>query len=222
MHRIDSNGAVDGRFQGGNPAVGQQATQIPADWMNAVQEAICAVIENANIELEKGDDQQLYDAIIALVAGIVGDGEGAVPTTRLVSTSGLAAGGGDLAADRTITVPKASQAEVSALTNDTKAVTPYALAGLVGLTISGSAWIIRIGEVVVQIFSGTVYNGTSTILTLPQAYSTQCRAAWVNGGYPDADAQDNPPYVNGTGLTTVSVYSSIDAATSVQVIAVGR
>ncbi len=54
--------------------------------------------------------------------------ENFVPTTRQVNTSGLATGGGDLTADRTITVPKASTAEAVAGTDDDKAVTPLGLA----------------------------------------------------------------------------------------------
>jgi len=52
----------------------------------------------------------------------------------MVTGSGLATGGGDLSASRVIDVPKASGAEVAALTNDTKAVTPL---GLASLTLSG-------------------------------------------------------------------------------------
>ena len=216
MHRIDSSGHVDNKFQPGNPAIGQIATLIAADWLNAIQEAICRVIELANIDLEKGNDAQLYDAIIALIAGVVGDGSGAVPTTRQVATSGLAGGGGDLAGDRTIDVPVASQAEVAALTINNKAVTPLALAGLVGLTITGSAWIIKIGSVVLQIF-----NGTTTNFTLPQAYTTQCRGAWVNGGNPSGGQQDNGPYASGFGLTTVSAWNSIDSSIPVIIFAIG-
>jgi len=222
MHRIDSNGSVDGAFQDGNPAIGQQATQLTADWFNAVQEELAHVVEQAGIPLDKPDNAQLYAAIIALIAGVVGDGSGAVPTTRLVSTAGLATGGGDLAANRTITVPKASQAEASAGVDDTKALTSYAAAGLVGLTVTGGAWIIKIGPVIVQLFTGSVGGNGTTILTLPQAYVTECKMAFCNGGAIDADAQDNGPYVSGTGLTTVSVFSARDGSTVTNVIAFGR
>lgn len=221
MHRIDSSGHIDNKFQPGNPAIGQIATLIAADWLNAIQEAICRVIELANIDLVKGEDDQLYDAIIALVAGVVGDGSGAVPTTRLVSTSGLAGGGGDLAADRTIDVPKASQAEVSALTIDNKAVTPLALAGLVGLTVSGSNWVLKIGQVVVQIFRGYCSANSTTILTLPQTFVTECKAAWVNGGPTTPGAEDNNPHVTGTGVSQVSVFNPATAG-YVDLLAIGR
>ena len=46
-------------------------------------------------------------------------------TSRSISTGGLATGGGDLTADRTIVVPKASLEEAGAGVVDDKAMTPY-------------------------------------------------------------------------------------------------
>lgn len=225
MHRIDSNGAANGQWQAGNPAIGQRATQIPADWMNAVQEAICHVIETAGIELTKGDDTQLYDAIIALIAGVVGDGSGAVPTVRQVLTGGLATGGGDLAANRTITVPKATSGEVTAQVRDDVAVTPASLAGLVSFAwVAGglaSALVVRVGQVIIQVFDGVAQPNTTTILNLPQTYPSNNRGAWVNGGGTSPNQQDNGPWVSGRGVSTVSVYNSIDAQTTVTVITIG-
>ncbi len=51
-----------------------------------------------------------------------------VPNTRQVATSGLAGGGGDLSANRTIDVPIASQAEAEAGSINTKAMTPLRVA----------------------------------------------------------------------------------------------
>ena len=51
-----------------------------------------------------------------------------VTDARTISTSGLATGGGTLSANRTITVPKASGSDVATGTDDTKAITPKALA----------------------------------------------------------------------------------------------
>jgi microcystin-dependent protein len=64
MHRIDTSGATPGGlFQMGNPAIGQQATLIDADWLNGVQENLVEVIEAAGIDLAKGDNAQLLQAI---------------------------------------------------------------------------------------------------------------------------------------------------------------
>ena len=223
MHRIDTSGNVDNRFHPGNPATGQQATLVDQDWLNAVQEEIVNVILQANIDLEKGTNDQLASAIVALIAGVVGDGSGAVPTTRqLLVAGGLLTGGGNLAADRTIGLAAATTAEAAAQIRNDVVVTPAALAGLVSLTQIGGAWIIRIGPVIAQIFSGTVGANTTTVLTLPQAFPTEARAAFVNGGRPISTADSNGPYVNGVGLSSVSIYSALDISVSVDVIIFGR
>jgi len=221
MHRIDSSGSVDGSFSSGNPATGQQATLITAEWLNDMQENIAHAIEQAGIGLVKGDETQLSDALVALIAGVVGDGGGAVSTTRQILAAGLASGGGDLTADRTITVPKASTAEVSAQVNDTKAVTPAALAGLVGLTVSGSAWIIKLGSVTLQIFTGTAFPNATTNQTLPIAFPNQCRAAFINGGESSISASSNA-FVSGYGTSSVSVFSAHDDPITVTVLAIGN
>jgi hypothetical protein len=55
------------------------------------------------------------------VAVLAPDG---VPPARQIQTSGLATGGGDLSADRTIDVPAASQAEAEGGTDNAKVMTP--------------------------------------------------------------------------------------------------
>ncbi len=222
MHRIDTSGNVGNRFHPGDPATGQQATLVDQDWLNAVQEEIVAVILGAGIALAKGDNTQLYDAIVALIAGVVGTGGGSAPTTRQILAGGLLTGGGNLAADRTISLAKATSAEVSAQVRDDVAVTPAGLAGLVGLTEVAGAWVIRIGPVIVQLFSAVIgANGTS-LLTLPQAFPLEGRAGFVNGGSAGPGIQDNGPFVNGVGLSTVSVYSALDSSASVNLIVFGR
>jgi hypothetical protein len=61
--------------------------------------------------------------VTAAVAAGGGGGGGGVPTTRQILTSGLATGGGDLSADRTIAVPAASATDVATGTDATKALT---------------------------------------------------------------------------------------------------
>lgn len=68
MHRIDSPGATpDNRFTEGDPVAAVPATEVTADWLNAVQEEIAAVIEGAAIELDKEDNGQLLQAIRDLI-----------------------------------------------------------------------------------------------------------------------------------------------------------
>lgn len=61
--------------------------------------------------------------ILATIAGLLG---------RTVTGTGLASGGGDLSANRQITVTAASVAEANAAANNTKALTPASIADLVG------------------------------------------------------------------------------------------
>lgn len=62
-------------------------------------------------------------AIEEVVADVAAALTGKVATSRTIGVAGLATGGGSLAADRTITVPKASEATGAAGTNDTDAMT---------------------------------------------------------------------------------------------------
>lgn len=70
MHRIDGDGHVSNTFTEGDPGLGVRATQVTADWLNAVQAEIAAVIEAAGITLSKPDNNQLLDALQA--AGLYG------------------------------------------------------------------------------------------------------------------------------------------------------
>jgi len=64
------------------------------------------------------------NAATATTAATATSATTAANTTRSVNTSGLATGGGALTADRTIAVPKASQAQAEAGTDDATAMTP--------------------------------------------------------------------------------------------------
>lgn len=128
MHRIDTQGNVNNGFTDGNPQSGQEATIIDDDWLNAVQNEIINVILAANIDLVKGENTQLREAIIALIGGVVGSGDGSVPTTRRVNTVGLLSGGGALAADLNISLNAASAAEIADGTRNDVAVTPLGIA----------------------------------------------------------------------------------------------
>lgn len=65
MHRTDASGATAAnKFTDGNPSTGTPATVVDAAWLNAVQEAIAYVIEAAGLVLTKGNDDQLFKAIV--------------------------------------------------------------------------------------------------------------------------------------------------------------
>ena len=224
MHRIDSDGSVQGHFSDGNPQTGQRATLVTADWLNAAQEAICRVIEYANIPLQKGDDDQLRDAIVALIAGVVGDGGGSVPTTRRINTNGLLAGGGPLAADLNLSVLAAAPYEVVAGAANDRAVTPLALAAAFGSFMGPSGYyaIPFSNGGFVQWFSAVIPGNATTILTLPFAYTQGCYGVWVNGGAMGYDMRDNPPFAAGWGTSNVSVHNDLNSTTAITLFAIGK
>ena len=68
MHRIDTSTATpDHKFTEGDPAVPVAATTVSAEWLNAVQEELVAVITGAGLELKKSDNSQLRQAISQLI-----------------------------------------------------------------------------------------------------------------------------------------------------------
>lgn len=216
MHRVDTPGSVAGLFQDGNPLVGQQATQLLADWHNDVQENIAHVIEQAAIALVKGDHTQLYDALVALIAGVVGTGGGSVPTTLTVTGGGLVTGGGALTVDRILSVIAATVPEVTAQVRNDVAVTPAGLAGL----ISYSGGVLRIGPIILMIATGTANGNGTTIISLPDTFPNTVIDGWCNGGRSDT-GEDQSLYVNGFGLSTASVFSAINSAVAVTVFVLG-
>lgn len=70
MHRIDGAGAtVTGQWTEGDPSTGTPATEITADWMNAVQNELeNVIVTGAAIPLNKASNSQLLLAIQAIVA----------------------------------------------------------------------------------------------------------------------------------------------------------
>lgn len=80
MHRIDTdnarpdaNGTGKAGYHLNNDLVGVDPTTLDPAALNAIQEEICTVIEEAEIELEKGTNNQLFTALQSLFAGIGGN-----------------------------------------------------------------------------------------------------------------------------------------------------
>lgn len=149
MKRIDTQFAVAGQFVPGNPQTGQKATRIGADWLNMMQEEVANAIELSGIVLNGNEQDQLYQAILAIAAGAAGAGGGSVPTTRTITGTGLITGGGDLVANRVFDVAKASAAEVTAGIVDTKAITPLGLATALSASLGSNA-IVLPGGLIMQ------------------------------------------------------------------------
>lgn len=166
-----------GYFGRGDPGSGVLPTTITADFLNAVMEELSYAITQAGITLSKTNSHQLYAAIQAIAAGVVGSGGGAVPTTRQVLGSGLVTGGGTLAADRTLNVGIASAAEIMAGTRNDVAITPSGLASALGggLGANGyqklpSGFIIQWGSM-----TGPWSEGAFNV-TFPTTFPTACAA----------------------------------------------
>lgn len=171
MHRIDTDGHVNGQFTDGNPQTGQASTLVDAAWLNALQENVISVLTAANIAPVKGNNSQLSAAVIALIAGVVGTGGGSVPTTRQLLTTGLLTGGSSLVSDVNLDVPKSTAAMVTAGVNDATAITPLALATAFGGSLS-SGYFVMPGGLILQ--WGTVigsYAEGSVLATLPTAFT---------------------------------------------------
>ena len=207
MQRISGPAHVNNRFDPGNPAIGQHSTMVTAAWCNSVQEEIARACELAGIALDPDNDEQLYAAILAIAAGAAGAGGGAVPTTRTVTAAGLATGGGDLVADRVITVPKASAAEVAAGVSDSKAITPLALQGGLGARLlAGSGYVTLLG-VILQWGTCAVGPQTSATIAFPLAFPAMCGFAGFSGGHQLIAAEDNNPFVSNVSATHFTLFN---------------
>ncbi|EPK6614882.1 phage tail fiber protein [Enterobacter cloacae] len=80
MHRIDTPTAQADKFgpgkngfTNGDPATGRRATDLNSDMWDAVQEEICAVIEESGLALNKDQHDQLYQAIVKIIISKIPD-----------------------------------------------------------------------------------------------------------------------------------------------------
>jgi len=72
MHLIDAAGHVDNQFVHEDPATNRPPTEIDAAWLNAVQNELANAIRGFEVDLEKGSQDQLFQAISKAVAGAGG------------------------------------------------------------------------------------------------------------------------------------------------------
>jgi len=68
MKRIES---PDGRFAAGDPTIRKPGTLVTSTWMNALQDEICNVIEQAGLTLDDNDQTQLRAAIGNMINGAI-------------------------------------------------------------------------------------------------------------------------------------------------------
>ncbi|MBX9816256.1 MAG: hypothetical protein A4S12_07025 [Proteobacteria bacterium SG_bin5] len=136
-------------------------------------------------------------------------------TARTITGAGLAVGGGSLAANRTITVPAASAAELRAAADATKAVTPASFGGL-PRSLGNPAYEVLPGGKCIQ--SGQVRSGFSDqgsiSITFPIAFADADYDLQLTAIIPSAGDFDNyPQEIAGTRTATgVTIYLQ-DAST---------
>ena len=68
MHRTDGDAHVNNRFMSEDAATGTAATEVTADWLNAVQEELAALAEGGNQILDKANNAQVLAAVQHLVS----------------------------------------------------------------------------------------------------------------------------------------------------------
>lgn len=229
MNRIDSPGAVNGRFSDGNPASGQRATVVSAAWLNALQETILNPIEQAGINLDIADNAQLYNAIVTIATGIAegiaggaGEGTTGVPPSRSVTGGGLVTGGGDLSVNRILSVAAASAAEISAGTRDDVAITPLGLAGGQGARqLANTGYLPIIGGGLLQWGSAFAQANGSTVVNFPISFPGQCVFATFSGGAAFTNAQENDPFVSGVSAGAATIFNANDNSVSGRFFALG-
>lgn len=141
---------------------------------------------------------------------------------RRIVGGGLVTGGGDLYADRTLTVTEADEADITAGITGAKVVTPRRL-GPISMSLQQNGFIRFFGfQIVWGRFSATA--NASTAVVFSQAFQTACFSAVVSGVTNlGTGSQDNTPAVIVSTITKdgFSVFNADDEADATCFIAVG-
>ncbi|WP_343528768.1 hypothetical protein [Sphingomonas sp.] len=184
MHAIDGPGSINGRFTEGNPATGQDATMVTCDWLNDFQANLLAVLSEGKVTPTKGRAADLLDAIKAVAGGIQGGGGGAVPTTRKIGGAGLATvdGDGDLSQDRTVTVKRATAAQIVAGEADDAGITPKGLFDALSAQVGANGSYPLFGGLILKWGTVAGLMGEGAIYTaFPVAFPNACFVAFPIG-----------------------------------------
>ncbi|QDK32563.1 hypothetical protein [Sphingomonas sp. IC081] len=143
-------------------------------------------------------------------------------TGRKIVGGGLASGGGDLSADRTITVTEATAAEITAGTATDKVVTPRRL-GPITMLLQQNGFIRFFGFQMAWGRFSAAANATTPVL-FAEKFPNACFSAVVSGVTNlGTGSQDNTPAVIGSSITAegFSVFNADDEADLTCYIAVG-
>ncbi|WP_260925439.1 hypothetical protein [Novosphingobium sp. 9] len=155
----------------------------------------------------------LFEPVTAAISALV---------ARKVTGTGLISGGGDLSADRELTVNEASAEDITEGSSADTVVTPRRL-GPITMLLAQNGFIRFFGFQMVWGRVTAVQNG-STAVVFVQPFPTACFAAVASGGGAgDTDAKDNRPNVVATTITKTgfSLWNADDNDDSTCFIAVG-
>lgn len=210
MHRIDTPSATtDNRFTEGSPTGGVPATTVAADWLNDLQENVCRVIEAAGIVLDKGNHDQLKQAIESL--------GGNVPDAS-TSVSGI--------------LKLATVAQIIAGSNNDSAVTPAGLKSFLPKRNFIANDYIRIpdmpGGLIIQFFTFTIAATANTpiqqVRSLPTAFpggSFGIASGVQSASVSTLDTVSGSIGVSGLSQASVQIRSTVTQSVTMAGIAIG-
>lgn len=141
---------------------------------------------------------------------------------RTVTGGGLVTGGGDLSANRVLTVTEAAAEDITAGTAADKVVTPRRL-GPIAMTLEQNGFIRFFGFQIV--WGRTSANGNAlTPVNFPEPFANQCFAVAGGGSSDGADAKDNWPQVRTSSISRLgfSFQAASDDPVACSYIAVGN
>ncbi len=178
MHRIDTPSATpDNQFTEGSPAGGVPATLVSDAWLNDVQESICQVIERSGIELQKGEPEQLADAIAVLIASESVQGIGGAFADLRLGATGLNYLT-TITARELLVKDAAGRLKVLSAVNLTANASTSGAGGLDTGALAASTW-----YAVWVIWNGAnaaaLLSLSDTAPTLPAGYTHKARVGWI-------------------------------------------
>lgn len=167
---------------------------MPPNLVKRVVDAAAATLNAAITAIDTAQTAARTAAVTAINASI------ATLTGRTITGTGLATGGGDLTANRTIGVEAASAAELQAAVIANKAVTPASFGGLTRVH-GATGYEIFPGGTLVQrgMYRSGITGQTTVTITLPIAFADADYDLQLTTAIPGADNYDNFVQELGTG-----------------------